>query len=171
MKLLSLILLVACIFFSYCRDLKVNNLRSGQVTVSMKNDTFCYTNFSKWTNDKIEILSACHVIFSDSVNKSLWAAYGGGSLREEYNVSNQSPNIYYTRVGDTINLKILHIAHTKKNRILPDTLFVKMDTVFLRERAVLLSDSVYKGGLKFEEFYYNFLVKRKQFNPIVRHIQ
>lgn len=169
--------IVFCIivFISSCNNER-QNIPEQNKEVSFKdtknniNDTFCYSNVAKFNDPKIKLIKACHVIFSDSLSNKVSALFGAGKLVEEYNFDNHSSKLSYSKVNDTITLKLLYLIHIRNHRLIPDTVFTKNDTLFVRQKGELLADSSSTNGLKFEEFYYKFLAKDREFNPVLRYL-
>lgn len=163
------------IFPSSCNDERQNipktndvvNFKEGKRNIT---DTFCYSNLTKFNIEKVKLIEACHVIFSDSLSDSVSTAFGGGKLAKEYNFDNHSSNLSYNRVNDTITLKLLYLVHKRSHRLIPDTFFMRNDTIFVKEKGEGLADSSKTNGLKFEEFYYKFLMKDMRIKPVLRHV-
>jgi hypothetical protein len=131
-----------------------------------KNDTVCYQPF--FSSNKIDLLKACHVIFSDSADKEMQSKYSQGKLSSSYNFDNQSQDFSYTRRGDSIIVRLLFLVK-KRDEIKPDKVIASGDTLRLKEIWQQTNSTVSLDAFPFEEFYYVFRVKGNDFIPIIRH--
>jgi|GEM_PF-2398120 len=136
----------------------------------IRSDTFCSPGREVLNTSDIQLLKACHIVLSDSLNDELAGLYGAAKLPSQYNFDNQFSNLNFSYNKNLIHLRLLFLVNSRARRIEADTFFLKKDTLFVKEKGEALIDSSRTNGLKFEEFYYIFSVKDTSRIRTVRHL-
>jgi hypothetical protein len=118
-------------------------------------------------NDYFELVNACHIKYSKAMSDRFHQRYSGGTMPHGYNFDNNHQNLSAVRYADNeISLKLLYLD-SRDTEIFPDTVFIKDDTIFVRERVVPKKHRE-PYELRFTEFQYSFRVKW-EFQPVFRH--
>lgn len=134
------------------------------------NDTSCYSNISKFESNEFKLIQACHVIYSDSLSSSLISAYTGDGLPITLNFDKEdSSDLVFSRIGDTISVHILYMVNEAGYQVVPDSIYMRNEILFLKEKEIKPKNKILLKDYKFEEFYYKIFLKRKKIPPI-RHI-
>lgn len=136
--------------------------------ISNSNDTICFGDLNKFKVRPVKLLKACHIIYSDSFSNYIASLYGGGRLPKYYNFNIQFDPQSFTLKGDTIDLKILYMSRFRPNHWIPDTIFMKDDTLFVGEKNISVEKQLVYDTYKFEEFHYQFLLFDKNYSPIIK---
>ena len=150
------------IIFASCTNSSTGNTKIESMygdSILVKNDTFCSTPHFDSHKMPVQTLSACHVVFSDSMNNLLSLKYQQQILYKEFNSVNDSSSLIYERSGDTILCKFIFIVPMRDAKMAADTMYFKKDTLFLKEKALFLAKKEILKGIGYEEFVYRFLYK------------
>jgi hypothetical protein len=156
-------------FFSSCNELTANSKKRVKtfenVTAQSKADTTCFDEF-RLKEKGFSILKVCNVFFDDSLNKKFHLDHSLNRVSKEYNVDNYGRAMYYTMDHDTIILRILTLIENRNYRIVPDTFFMKRDTLFIKNKGMQVSNERNLQGIEWQEVNYKLFVT-KRFDPVI----
>ena len=154
-------ILFLSIIFASCTNSTSGNTKIESLgdSVLVKNDTFCSTPHFDSLKMPAQTLSACHIVFSDSMNRIRSSEFSQQTLYKEYNSVDDTSNLIYERSGDTILCKFIFVVPMRDAKMAADTMYFKKDTLFLKEKALFLAKKEILKGIGYEEFVYRFLYK------------
>jgi hypothetical protein len=118
-------------------------------------------------NDHFELVNACHIKYSKAMSDRFHQRYSGRTIPHGYNFENNDQNLSAVRYANNeISLKLLYLD-SRDVEIYPDTVFIKDDTIFVRQRVVPKKHRE-PYELRFTEFQYSIRLKW-EFQPVFRH--
>lgn len=121
------------------------------------NDTTCLGNLENFRYEDFELMGFCHVVLSDSLSKKFDNLIGSGELSKISNFDKAGNKLKFSIHNQIISFEILSQT-SLKNKIEPEIMYMRGDTLYLREKLNGVID--YTFSRKFHKTIYQVKLKR-----------